>query len=107
MSDLYEKISHKDRKTIVREYEAGTELSLNTVPPQTIKLKADAALKVTQEYNAYSRTWHDVTIHLKDMVETATARLPRPEPTSMPGPIEMPVPKLPRAEVRRPWWKFW
>lgn len=117
MNNLYEKIHHGDRKTIVRKYEAGTELSTQTTPPQTIVLKADVALKVTQEYNAYSRTWHDVKIYLDDMVETVTKHLPRPEPTSMPGPLcdhvaafstDGPCPVcFPVARTRRPWWRFW
>jgi hypothetical protein len=119
-NNLYEKISHGDRKTIVRKYESGTVLSTTTTPPQTIVLKANVALKVTQEYNAYMRTWHDITIHLDNMVETLTERLPPPEPTSIPGRCDHiaamatdgPCPVcFPRAEVRedrkKPWWRFW
>jgi hypothetical protein len=88
VSNLYEKISHGDRQTIVRKYKAGTELSTMAQPPQTIILKADVALKVTQEYNSYSRTWRDVKVYLDDMVETSVVSesMPRPEPTAMPGP---------------------
>lgn len=119
---LYEKLSHGNRQTIVRKYKAGTELSTTPTPgspPQTIVLKADVAMKVTQEYNSYARKWHDVAIHLNDMVETLTEQLPRPEPTSMPGPgcdhvaamaTDGPCPVcFPRAQTNsnKPWWRFW
>lgn len=67
MPHLYEKISQGDRRTVVRKYRKGTQM---TVPgPATIVLKADVALKVTQEYDATLRTWVDVHVDFTSMVE--------------------------------------
>lgn len=69
MSQLYEKITHGDRRTIARKYKRGTQL---TVPgPATITLKANVVLKVTQEYDVNHRMWLDVIIHTQSMVETS------------------------------------
>lgn len=106
MSDLYKKISHSDRQTIVRKYEAGTTLSTGTSPPQTIVLTVDVAAKVTQEYDAYKLQWNDVSIHLDGMVETLPQQAyRRPPPTSMPMDRQVHVEPLPKAEVKKN--SFW
>jgi len=115
MSQLYTRISHGDRQTIVRKYKAGTMLTVQSDPPQTILLKVDCAAKVTQEYDAYKLAWNDIKIYLDDMVETVTDRMPKPEPTRMPipdayqppPPTDMPGSLEDREAPRRPWWRFW
>lgn len=104
MSQLYEKISHGDRQTIVKKFPKGKELYFDG---STIVLKTNAALKVTQEYDASARLWKDVKYDLASMVEIPEGELyNRPPPTSMPGAGE-PREPLPRAEVNRSWWRFW
>lgn len=68
MSQLYEKITHGDRRTIVRRYKRGTRLM--APGPATLVLKANVALKVTQEYDANHLAWLDVIVHTESMVET-------------------------------------
>ena len=88
MTQLYDKITHGDRRTIVRKYKKGTKL---TVPgPATIILKANVALKVTQEYDANHLMWMDVIIHVQGMVETNAP--PRPVEDEKQAP-------LPKAET--------
>ena len=92
MTQLYDKITHGDRKTIVRKYKKGTKL---TVPgPDTIILKANVALKVTQEYDANHQMWIDVIIHTQGMVETNGAS-PAPVEDEKQAP-------LPKAEALAP-----
>lgn len=66
--NLYERITHGDRRTIVRKYKKGDEIKLEQ---STVVIKADAAAKVTQQYSATLRTWQDVHVYLNDMVETS------------------------------------
>lgn len=88
---LYEKVMHGDRRTVVKKYRKGEVLQGPGQPGSSAYVvKADIAMKVTEEFNAHFGKWYDKIYHLDEAVETDL----RPEPTTMPGPLEpVEVPK--------------
>ncbi len=119
MSNLYEKISPGDRRTIVKKFPKGEKLYFSD--KSAIVLKAHVAMKVVQEYDPLvgRGDWVDKSYMLESMVEIDNP-YERPPPTSMPGPscdhvaamaTDKPCPVcFPEARVndnKLPWWRRW
>lgn len=85
MSNLFEKLTDGDRRTIIRRYDKGDSYQIGK---STVRFKTAVKVRVTQEWSHHYQTWLDAEIDYASAVECT--------PTQK---------KLPEARIEQSFWR--